>query len=587
MADEASGAIWSKPVFRFLAVADFCGTGSPPDGWPLRIEKTTFEEVLARFAPGVQLSAPDCLTGGRKPLDFPLSFRTMADFQPLPILERAEATRPYLAACRVLRSVARREASVADALARLRNEQVGGALLQTIEGELKKSVADSSPGKGPSAGGGDVLASVGMAGAPADASGGLLQSLLADLDIPQHAVSDRTESAAAARLLGDLCDRLHRQLDAILHAPAFQSLESAWRGLQLLVTRTDFQNCPIELWVCPSNRDDLPAAMTQGFTTLRQTASDEGLVAALVDFSFDQSAEDIGFLALLSALGEDYYCLVAAQASANLLGGASQEYADLPASLRQRFDAPDLIAWREFCRSDAASHLALVVPEVLGRGAYGPKTTPVADIAYQEKNGALWVRGVWALGAGLVQSISKTGWCLSFTGQPQGRVDGLPTTGRTVGSRTVHSAARAVWTDEQRTELARAGLVVLEGQPNQTHVTIVSAPTLYEPAAQPNAEATREARLYATVPFRLFGNLLAQRLRNVQGTLTPAMTPEDSAQRVGEAIASLFERPDGVRVAVQSPQAAGQRPSLAISVRPPFAILGREPELDLSFELPG
>ncbi|WP_423383675.1 type VI secretion system contractile sheath domain-containing protein [Burkholderia sp. LMG 32019] len=38
--------------------------------------------------------------------------------------------------------------------------------------------------------------------------------------------------AAIDRLLG-------RQIDSILHHPAFQALESAWRGLQFLVDRTD------------------------------------------------------------------------------------------------------------------------------------------------------------------------------------------------------------------------------------------------------------------------------------------------------------------------------------------------------------
>ncbi|WP_232459227.1 type VI secretion system contractile sheath domain-containing protein, partial [Burkholderia ubonensis] len=48
--------------------------------------------------------------------------------------------------------------------------------------------------------------------------------------------------------LADLDEQLGRQLDAILHHPAFQALESTWRGLQFLVDRTDFrQNVKIEV----------------------------------------------------------------------------------------------------------------------------------------------------------------------------------------------------------------------------------------------------------------------------------------------------------------------------------------------------
>src|SRR3569832_1027723 len=41
---------------------------------------------------------------------------------------------------------------------------------------------------------------------------------------------------------------LGKQIDAILHHPVFQMLESAWRGLQFLVDRTDFRrNVHIEV----------------------------------------------------------------------------------------------------------------------------------------------------------------------------------------------------------------------------------------------------------------------------------------------------------------------------------------------------
>jgi type VI secretion system protein ImpC len=42
--------------------------------------------------------------------------------------------------------------------------------------------------------------------------------------------------------LADLDEQLGRQLNAILHHPAFQALESTWRGLQFLVDRTDFRS---------------------------------------------------------------------------------------------------------------------------------------------------------------------------------------------------------------------------------------------------------------------------------------------------------------------------------------------------------
>src|SRR5688572_16377456 len=43
-------------------------------------------------------------------------------------------------------------------------------------------------------------------------------------------------------------EKLSSQLDAILHNPEFQKLESAWKGMKFLVDRTDFRkNIKIEM----------------------------------------------------------------------------------------------------------------------------------------------------------------------------------------------------------------------------------------------------------------------------------------------------------------------------------------------------
>ena len=50
------------------------------------------------------------------------------------------------------------------------------------------------------------------------------------------------------RMIAEIDTKLSRQMDESLHHPEFQALESAWRGLQLLVDRTDFRkNMKIEL----------------------------------------------------------------------------------------------------------------------------------------------------------------------------------------------------------------------------------------------------------------------------------------------------------------------------------------------------
>ena len=58
----------------------------------------------------------------------------------------------------------------------------------------------------------------------------------------------RVHQSVANEMIAQLDERMSRQIDEILHHPDVQKLESAWRGLKLLVDRTDFrENIKIEL----------------------------------------------------------------------------------------------------------------------------------------------------------------------------------------------------------------------------------------------------------------------------------------------------------------------------------------------------
>lgn len=63
-----------------------------------------------------------------------------------------------------------------------------------------------------------------------------------------HNDGEPVKKAMVDRMIAEIDAKLSRQMDAILHHPDFQSLESAWRGLQLLVDRTNFrENIKIEI----------------------------------------------------------------------------------------------------------------------------------------------------------------------------------------------------------------------------------------------------------------------------------------------------------------------------------------------------
>src|SRR5271165_224572 len=59
---------------------------------------------------------------------------------------------------------------------------------------------------------------------------------------------DRVDKAVVDAMIAELDARMSAQVNVIMHQPAFQKLESAWRGLRFLIERTDFrENIRVQL----------------------------------------------------------------------------------------------------------------------------------------------------------------------------------------------------------------------------------------------------------------------------------------------------------------------------------------------------
>src|SRR4051812_39601747 len=67
-----------------------------------------------------------------------------------------------------------------------------------------------------------------------------VQAFIAQLLAPAGA-NQKADKKLVDNMIAEIDTKMSRQLDVILHNPTFQKLESAWRGLKLVVDRTDFR----------------------------------------------------------------------------------------------------------------------------------------------------------------------------------------------------------------------------------------------------------------------------------------------------------------------------------------------------------
>src|SRR5262245_44860587 len=74
-----------------------------------------------------------------------------------------------------------------------------------------------------------------------------VQAFITEMLAPAHA-KDKIDKTAVDAMISEIDKRLSAQVNEILHHPAVQKLESAWRGLKFMIDRTDFrENIKIEM----------------------------------------------------------------------------------------------------------------------------------------------------------------------------------------------------------------------------------------------------------------------------------------------------------------------------------------------------
>jgi type VI secretion system protein ImpC len=227
----------------------------------------------------------------------------------------------------------------------------------------------------PQAGTGDLLGRLlGKSTEPTDAPittpAGGLDALIRTIVAPYIV---RDTSARTMPYLQAVDAAITEQMRTLLHAPAFQSLEAAWRGVHWLISGLELDE-NLQLHLFDVTREEMLADVIGAQGKLAQT----GLYRALVDrwhtvpgsqawsalvglIDFGPSDADIG---LLAALG-----LIASQAGAPMFAGADLALAG--------DDENALARWHALRRSQAAPWIGLAAPRVLLRLPYGKDTDPI------------------------------------------------------------------------------------------------------------------------------------------------------------------------------------------------------------------
>jgi type VI secretion system protein ImpC len=220
----------------------------------------------------------------------------------------------------------------------------------------------------------------------------LVNQALADSTLIKGDVLDTIEE-----MIARLDAKLSEQMNEVLHAPEFQKLESAWRGLNYLVfnSETDSQ---LKIKVMNIGKTELyrnlktyPGARWDQSPLFKQIYEQEfgqlggqPFGALVGDYHFSHVPTDVQLLRDLSKVAAAAHAPLFTGADPNLMGMDSWTELSNPRDLGKVFDTPDYAAWKGLRDAADSRYVGLCLPRVLARVPYGAKSEPVEEFAFEE-----------------------------------------------------------------------------------------------------------------------------------------------------------------------------------------------------------
>lgn len=340
------------------------------------------------------------------------------------------------------------------------------------------------------------------------------------------------------QMIAELDRALSNQMDAILHQPAFQALESSWRSLKLLVDRTDFRE-NIKLEVLHVSKEDLlddfenAADITcSGMYKHVYTAGygqfgGEPVAAMVGNYNFGPSSPDIKLLSYMASVGAMSHAPFLAAPSPEFFNLSSFEALPNLKEIKDIFAGPRHAKWRAFRESEGARHTALTGPRFMLRSAYHPQENPVQSFHYYENidgrhDNYLWGNSAFLLASCINDSFARYRWCPNIIGpQSGGAVEDLPVhLYEALGQLQAKIPTEVLISDRKEFELAEEGFIALTMRKDSDNAAFFSANSVQKPKNFPKTpeglQAQTNYKLGTQLPYLFIVNRLAHYIKVLQ-----------------------------------------------------------------------
>jgi len=364
-----------------------------------------------------------------------------------------------------------------------------------------------------------------------------VEAFIAELLKPARK-EEKADKLLADQMIAEIDKKLSMQVDEILHHPMFQQLESAWRGLKLVVDRTNFRE-NVKLEVLNVSKEDLladfedaPEVTKSGLYKLVYTAEygqfgGQPVGAMIANYELGPGPQDVKLLRYVASVGAMAHAPFIAAVSPKFLG--LDDFRTLPnlKDLKSIFEGPQYINWQSFRESEDARYVGLTLPRFLLRLPYDPENNPVKAFAYQETveghhERYLWGNTSFAFATRLTDSFARYRWCPNVIGpQSGGTMENLPLHQfEAMGEIETKIPTEILVSERREFELAEEGFIPLTMRKGSNNACFFSANSVQKPKffgiSKEGKEAELNYKLGTQLPYMFIVNRLAHYIKVLQ-----------------------------------------------------------------------